>query len=68
VTTVIIVGPVWMSTADAGKWALGDGYLSMDPTLNPVLNQFHAAAAAAALARLQPYYQQQLSLSALFAF
>jgi len=28
----------------------------MDPTLNPVLNQFHSdAAAAAALARLQSY-------------
>jgi hypothetical protein len=56
-----------MSTAAAGKWALGAGYLSMHPILNPVLNQFHGdAAAAAALARLQPYYQQ-LSLLCLLS-
>jgi hypothetical protein len=44
------------SRPQVGLW--GPGYLSMDPIR--FLNQFHGddAAAAAALARLQPYYQQ----------
>jgi hypothetical protein len=37
----------------------------MDPILNPVLNQFHGDAAAAALARLKPYLLP-IALSLLF--